>query len=81
MARVFLHQPHLMLPKELVFACEKGSGKRFPEDSLAPGWKRCLQDAGCAEHGYGEPLGTGGGMMLPCFGGWLGGFPGVQELV
>lgn len=26
--------------------CEKGSGKRFPEDSLVLGWKRCLQDAG-----------------------------------
>lgn len=59
---------------------EKGSGKRFPEDSLAPGWKQwlqaravCVAQAGGA---CGEPLGVGvthrdGGMALPCFGGRL----------
>lgn len=43
--------------------CEKGSGKRFPEDSLAPGWQQwvgaravCVARAGGA---FGEPLGAG----------------------
>lgn len=50
-ARMVLRQRRLTLPKERV--CAPGSvrralGKRFPEDSLAPGWQQCLQDAGGA---------------------------------
>lgn len=31
--------------------CQKGSGKRFPEDSAAQGWMRSLQDADASRRG------------------------------